>query len=99
MRKLLQIHFNFDGPFGSEMAAQLRDLAESINQEPGFLWKVWTENQTERLAGGVYAFKDEQTLNAYVKKHSARLEAMGVSDLVINIFDINETLTAVNHGN
>lgn len=36
MKKLLQIHFNFNGPFGSEMSTQLRDLAQSINQEPGF---------------------------------------------------------------
>ena len=42
--KLVQLHFNLEGPFGSEMSEQLVELAESINQEPGFLWKIWTEN-------------------------------------------------------
>ena len=43
-KKLLQLHFAFNGPFGSEMSRQLVELAESINQEPGFIWKVWTES-------------------------------------------------------
>ena len=30
--KLLQLHFAFNGPFGSEMSRQLVELAESINQ-------------------------------------------------------------------
>ena len=37
MTTLLQLHFSFNGPFGNEMAEQLKPLAESINQEPGFL--------------------------------------------------------------
>ena len=43
--KLVQIHFDFHGPFGAEMSSQLVELAESINQEPGFIWKIWTENE------------------------------------------------------
>lgn len=35
--KLVQIHFDFHGPFGAEMSSQLVELAESINQEPGFI--------------------------------------------------------------
>ena len=42
--KLVQIHFDFPGPFGAEMSHQLVELAESINQEPGFIWKIWTES-------------------------------------------------------
>ncbi|MHA6497530.1 YdhR family protein, partial [Escherichia coli] len=42
MATLLQLHFAFNGPFGDAMVEQLEPLAESINQEPGFLWKVWT---------------------------------------------------------
>lgn len=51
MATLLQLHFAFNGPFGDAMAEQLEPLAESINQEPGFLWKVWTESErtTKRL--------------------------------------------------
>ena len=51
MATLLQLHFAFNGPFGNEMAEQLRPLAETINQEPGFLWKVWTESEKNHEAG------------------------------------------------
>lgn len=50
MAKLLQLHFAFTGPFGQEMSEQLRGLAESINQEPGFIWKVWTESEQNKEA-------------------------------------------------
>ncbi len=52
MATLLQLHFAFNGPFGDAMAEQLKPLAESINQEPGFLWKVWTESEKNHEAGG-----------------------------------------------
>lgn len=54
MATLLQLHFSFNGPFGDTMAEQLKPLAESINQEPGFLWKVWTESEKNHEAGGIY---------------------------------------------
>ena len=41
MAKLLQIDFPFAGPFGDDMAVALRELAESIASEPGFIWKIW----------------------------------------------------------
>ena len=50
MATLLQLHFAFNGPFGDAMAEQLKPLAESINQEPGFLWKVWTESEKNHEA-------------------------------------------------
>ena len=59
MATLLQLHFAFNGPFGDAMAEQLKPLAESINQEPGFLWKVWTESEKNHEAGGIYLFTDE----------------------------------------
>lgn len=52
--------FSFNGPFGDTMAEQLKPLAESINQEPGFLWKVWTESEKNHEAGGIYLFTDEK---------------------------------------
>lgn len=96
--KLLQLHFNFRGPFGAEMSSQLTGLAESINQEPGFIWKIWTENEKNQEAGGIYLFEDERSVLAYVKKHTARLKALGVEKIVFKIFDINEPLTGINRG-
>ncbi|OSI08909.1 Putative monooxygenase ydhR [Neisseria animaloris] len=98
MKKLLQMHFSFRGPFGSEMADQLRELAESINQEPGFIWKVWTESEKNQEAGGIYLFENEETALAYVEKHSARLKTFGINEIIYKIFDINEPLTLINRG-
>ncbi|MEB2304145.1 monooxygenase [Citrobacter braakii] len=96
--KLVQIHFDFPGPFGAEMSHQLVELAESINQEPGFIWKIWTENAANHEAGGIYLFQDENSALAYIKKHTARLKYLGVEDVTCKIFDINEPLSKINHG-
>ncbi|WP_281222691.1 monooxygenase [Photobacterium sanguinicancri] len=98
MAKLLQVDFDFNGPFGKEMATALVGLAESINQEPGMIWKIWTESAQDKLGGGIYLFEDEATAQAYLAMHSARLQQMGVNDVRGVIFDINEQLTSINKG-
>ena len=98
MAKLLQVDFDFHGPFGKEMAEQLVDLARSINDEPGMIWKIWTENPQENRGGGVYLFEDETSAQNYLEMHSARLKALGVETVRGMIFDINESLSAINHG-
>lgn len=97
MKKLLQVDFDFSGPFGDDMAEQLAGLAESINNEPGFIWKIWTENQAEQLAGGIYLFADEKSAKAYLKMHSARLAEMGVTGIRGKIFDVNTPLSTINN--
>ena len=96
MATLLQLHFAFNGPFGDEMAEQLKPLAESINQEPGFLWKVWTESEKNHEAGGIYLFTDEKSALAYLDKHTARLKNLGVDEVIANVFDVNEPLSHIN---
>ena len=51
MTTLLQIDFPYPGPWGDEMTAAMRGLAQSIAQEPGLLWKIWTENAERQEAG------------------------------------------------
>jgi len=98
MTKLLQVDFKFEGPFGEEMSNMLIDLAKSINDEPGMIWKIWTENKESKLAGGVYLFENEETAQDYLAMHSARLTAMGVTDIRGIIFDFNAPLTEINKG-
>lgn len=63
MATLLQLHFSFNGPFGDTMAEQLKPLAESINQEPGFLWKVWTESEgTTKPVGSTFSLMKKAPL-------------------------------------
>ncbi|EBP0115000.1 monooxygenase [Salmonella enterica] len=98
-KTLLQIHFNFSGPFGEDMTQQLVGLAESINEEPGFIWKIWTESEKNQQAGGIYLFESEETAQAYIKKHTARLKNLGVDEVTFKLFGVNDALTKINHGN
>ncbi|MGN4240604.1 monooxygenase [Staphylococcus equorum] len=98
MVHILQVDFPLDGPFGDEMARQFEDLAKSINDEPGFLWKIWTENETSKEAGGIYAFDSKVHAESYLNMHSERLNAMGVTEINAKIFTINEGLTQITHG-
>ena len=96
MAYMLQIDFHYEGPWGDEMASAMRELADSINQEPGLLWKVWTENPENHEACGIYLFSDKATAEKYIEKHLARLDAMGVSQVFAKLFTVNEALSKLN---
>ena len=95
MQQILQVDFAFNGPFGDEMTTALNDLAHSITKEPGFIWKIWTENQSVKEAGGIYLFENKDTANAYLKKHTARLKGLGVNEVRGRVYDINAELSAI----
>ncbi len=96
--KLVQFDFAYQGPFGSEMTEAMDGLARSIPDEPGFIWKIWTENQDEGEAGGIYLFADEQSAKDYIAKHAARLKEFGIDDVNAKVFDVNGPLTAITKG-
>jgi quinol monooxygenase YgiN len=98
MAVLLQVEFKMDGPFGDEMAEQFADLAESINEEEGFIRKIWTEKAEDQEAGGIYIFDTQENAEKYLEMHEERLKEMGVPDLRAKIFDINDKLTEITKG-
>jgi hypothetical protein len=98
MTKVLQIDFPYTGPFGEEMAEMSRELAHSITEEPGFIWKIWTESSEANQGGGIYLFTDQPAAEAYLKKHAARLKEWGINEVNAKIFDINQELTQLTHG-
>ncbi|WP_419960657.1 monooxygenase [Psychrobacillus sp. BM2] len=98
MAYLLQVDFKMDGPFGNEMSEGFKDLALSINEEEGFLWKIWTEDAQAKEAGGIYLFKTKETAQSYLSMHSARLASFGITDIRDKIFEINEALSTINNG-
>ena len=95
MAVLLQIDFPFQGPFGEAMAESLQGLAQSIIQEPGCLWKIWTESESEQLGGGIYLFEDRDSAQAYLDMHTARLGEFGVPSINAHILEINEGLSKI----
>lgn len=96
MSYLLQVDFPYSGPWGDEMSTALRELAQSIAQEPGLLWKIWTESRATGEAGGVYLFADRPSAENYLAMHSARLAEFGITPVRARIFSINSELSAHN---
>ena len=95
MPYLLQVDFPYQGPGGDEMTAALRGLAESIANEPGLIWKIWTENQAAGEAGGIYLFKDVPSAEAYLAMHTARLMSFGVQRVNGKVFEVNDALSLI----
>ncbi|BBG60803.1 Putative monooxygenase ydhR [Providencia rustigianii] len=96
MQVILQVDFPYQGPWGDEMTAAMDGLAQSINQEPGFIWKIWTENQQTQRAGGIYLFANQTDAQAYLEMHSARLKSFGVPEVSGQIFSVNTALSQLN---
>lgn len=98
MNTLLYVDFPYPGPWGTEMTEAMRELAQSISREPGLIWKIWTENQEQSKAGGVYLFSDKASAQAYLEMHSKRLNSFGISGIDARFFDVNQPLTEINAG-
>jgi len=92
---LLQVDFPFSGPFGKEMTKQMEGLAFDIAAEEGLVWKIWTESETEKRAGGIYLFDNAADAKRYLAKHSARLNSFGIVDIEARIFDVNGPLSLI----
>ncbi|MBO1519006.1 monooxygenase [Oceanisphaera pacifica] len=99
MAVVLQIDFTFPVHMMGEALTQgAQQLAHSINEEPGFISKIWTENTHTARAGGIYIFTTQALAQRYASMHTERVAAMGATDIKANIFDINTELTDINHG-
>ena len=92
---LLQVDFPYQGPWGEDMAQAMQGLAQSIAQEPGLLWKIWTENRDSGEAGGIYLFADATSADAYLQMHRARLLGFGIPVVNAKLFDINLPLSLI----
>lgn len=98
MSHLLQVDFPYTGPWGQAMAEAMADLARSIAEEPGLLWKIWTENEAAGEAGGIYLFKDKASAEAYLAMHTARLKGFGIPHVNGKIFAVNDALSRMDRG-
>ncbi|RHW39062.1 monooxygenase [Neobacillus notoginsengisoli] len=96
MKYLVQIDFKSDGPFGEEKFKEKEDLAKSINNEPGVIWKIWTENAETKESGGVYLFESKETAQKFLEMHSARLKSYGFDNIRAKIFEVHEKLSLIN---
>ncbi|MDI8993119.1 YdhR family protein, partial [Salmonella enterica subsp. enterica serovar Anatum] len=45
------------------------------------------------FGNGIYLFESEETAQAYIKKHTARLKNLGVDEVTFTLFGVNDALT------
>ena len=95
MATLVVFEFPSQGPWGQQMAAAYRELAEDIAREPDLVWKAWTEAPDRSVAGGVYLFETPDGAQAYTAKHAARLKEWGITEIDVRQFEVSPTLSAV----
>ena len=81
MKYILQVDFPHEGVFGEEFSKAFADLAKDISNEAGLIWKIWTENEEEKEAGGIYLFDNIADANRYLEKHTKRLESFGYTNI------------------
>ena len=93
MKYILQVDFPHDGIFDEAMSEAFADLAKDIAQEEGLIWKIWTENEASKEAGGIYLFDNQEDAQRYLKKHTERLNSFGYTDIRAKIFAVNEALS------
>ncbi len=97
--KLLQINFKFSIT-KAEYEEAASSLAGAFAGVDGLRWKIWTINEAENEAGGLYLFNDESSLDAFlngplaeqVKSHPA------FSDMSAKPFDVMPGPTATCRG-
>ena len=96
MAVILQVDFPSQGPFGEEMSQAYQQLAESINQDDGIFWPIWTENSATKEAGGIYLFDSQANAEKYLNMHTARLQSFGIDNIRGKIFEVNNPLSTIN---
>lgn len=95
MAVIMYVDFPHKGIWGEQMASQMKDLAESIMSEPGCIWKIWTEDEKDEVAGGVYLFDSRENAEKYLSMHSERLSNWGYEKIRGRVFEINESLSQI----
>jgi len=95
MKYILQVDFPHEGPFGEEFSTAFSDLAADIATESGLIWKIWTENEEAKEAGGIYLFDNIDDARRYLDKHTKRLESFGYANIRAKIFAANEPLSKI----
>jgi hypothetical protein len=74
------------------------DPAQHIASESGLKWKIWTGNEAQQTASGVYLLSDRASAGVYLATHRVRLVSLGIENIRAMIFDVNPDLTAITRG-
>ena len=97
--RILQINFKFSVS-KDEYRKTASSLASAFAEVEGLRWKIWTIDEAQSVAGGIYLFDNEESLTKFlegplagkVKSHPA------FSDLSASPFDVIADATATTRG-
>lgn len=95
--KIWDLHMTYDGPITEEFLAGTEQLAKSIAEEPGIIWKIWTVEDGTNHYGSTYLFRNREYLESYKRMHLKRLEAIGITVTADHVFDIMEDVSRINN--
>ena len=102
MKKILQVNFKYKG-IGSELGkAFLKDAPRfgPSGDVKGLQWKIWLVNEAEKSAGGIYLFKDDASVETYLKGEivAGLKKNPTLSDIEAKVFDIALEHTKITRG-
>ena len=96
--RILAIRFSSSAPL-ADLAKPFKELAPQIAEVPGLRWKVWI-NEGDHIAGGIYLFDDQSSLDAYVAGPIvAGIQSNpAFSEIRVEQYDVLEELTVITRG-
>lgn len=97
--RILQISFKYNVT-GDQYVDAVTPMAEDLSKVPGLQWKIWTLNETESEAGGIFLFEDIAACNAFLGSPLAAAITghPALSDFNVKQFDVMDKQTAVTRG-
>jgi len=102
MKKILQVNFKYNAP-RSDLEKAFLKVALRFGPDgdvKGLQWKIWIVNDAEKTAGGIYLFKDDASVEAYLKGEifaGLKLNP-ALSDIEAKVFDIALEHTKITRG-
>jgi hypothetical protein len=66
-------------------------LADHIAAADGLLWKIWLINESEKRAGGIYLFRDQAAVQAFLTGPIVVSfgQTPGITDITVATFEPN----------
>jgi hypothetical protein len=98
-QRILQINFRFNVT-PAEYTAAVTELANDFAKLDGLGWKVWIMNEERKEAGGIYLFKDQASMNAFLNGPLAAgvTSHPALADFSVRQFAVMPEITAITRG-
>ena len=102
MKKILQINFKVKAvtPELMQAFASMAPRFGPNGDVKGLQWKIWLMNEAEKSAGGIYLFKDDASVQTYLKSEiiAGLKKNPAVFGFEAKIFDIVPEPTKISRG-